>query len=126
MRLSSCRDRRLKVTKFTTDVSVQGTRRGDMDMINLEQSHTTRLTGSDIGVAVVGVETTGFGRQDRIVEIAILCLDRTGTVIDEFSTLVNLFPCQNVASKATSAKVLVRETEKELAEPEVEGHAVRR
>ena len=38
---------------------------------------------------MVDVETTGFGRQDRIVEIAIVCLDADGLVVDEFSTLIN-------------------------------------
>lgn len=58
-------------------------------MITLQQSHTTRHSSDSIGFAVVDVETTGFGRQDRIVEIAIVCLDNSGAVVDEFSTLVN-------------------------------------
>lgn len=40
--------------------------------------------------AVIDVETTGFGRVDRIVEIGVVVLDRaSGEVVDEFDTLVN-------------------------------------
>jgi DNA polymerase-3 subunit epsilon len=47
------------------------------------------LTGS--GYAVVDVETTGFaaGRGDRIVEVAVVQLDRDGVVTGEWCTLVN-------------------------------------
>jgi DNA polymerase-3 subunit epsilon len=39
---------------------------------------------------VIDVETTGLYRTDRVVEIAIVTMDAaTGTVIDEFDTLVN-------------------------------------
>lgn len=41
-------------------------------------------------IAVIDVETTGLYRTDRVVEIAIVTMDATtGTVIDEFDTLVN-------------------------------------
>lgn len=40
--------------------------------------------------AVVDVETTGFGKLDRVVEIAVVVLDGSSLeVIDEFETLVN-------------------------------------
>lgn len=40
--------------------------------------------------AVVDVETTGFGKSDRVVEIAVVVLDGTSwEVIDEFETLIN-------------------------------------
>ena len=56
-------------------------------------NHTKTMTkgrfGEELGLAVVDVETTGFGRQDRIVEIAIVCLDSDGIIVDEFSTLVD-------------------------------------
>ncbi len=48
------------------------------------------LAGAD-RLAVIDVETTGLYRRDRIVEIAIVTIDRTGRVIDEFETLVNPF-----------------------------------
>jgi DNA polymerase-3 subunit epsilon len=48
------------------------------------------LAGAD-RLAVIDVETTGLYRSDRIVEIAIVTIDRTGRVIDEFDTLVNPF-----------------------------------
>ena len=41
-------------------------------------------------LVVIDVETTGFGRHDRIVEIAALTLDpTTWETIDEFDTLIN-------------------------------------
>lgn len=40
--------------------------------------------------AVVDVETTGFGKADRVVEIAVVVIDAaSGEVVDEFDTLVN-------------------------------------
>ena len=39
-------------------------------------------------IAVVDVETTGFGRADRIVEIAIVSMLADGTVAEEWETLV--------------------------------------
>lgn len=46
------------------------------------------LAGAD-RIAVIDVETTGLYRVDRIVEIAIVTMDATGSVIDEFDTLIN-------------------------------------
>ena len=41
-------------------------------------------------LAVVDVETTGFGRADRVVEIGVLLVDSSSLeVVDEFDTLVN-------------------------------------
>lgn len=40
-------------------------------------------------MAVIDVETTGLYRSDRIVEIAIVTIDDSGSVIDEFDTLIN-------------------------------------
>ncbi len=40
-------------------------------------------------LAVVDVETTGFTNTDRIVEIAVVTMDRDGTVVDEFETLLD-------------------------------------
>ena len=39
---------------------------------------------------VIDVETTGFGKTDRIVELSAITLNaETGRVIDEFDTLIN-------------------------------------
>lgn len=46
------------------------------------------LNGID-RVTVVDVETTGLYRTDRIVEIAMVTMDASGKVIEEFETLVN-------------------------------------
>lgn len=40
-------------------------------------------------LAVVDVETTGFGNVDRVVEVAVVTLSRSGEIIDEWDTLVN-------------------------------------
>lgn len=40
-------------------------------------------------IAVVDVETTGLYNSDRVVEVAIVTMDPSGTVIDEFETLIN-------------------------------------
>lgn len=47
------------------------------------------LVGDGARVAVIDVETTGLGHADRVVEIAIVTLDETGAVRDEFETLIN-------------------------------------
>ncbi|MFG0332324.1 MAG: exonuclease domain-containing protein, partial [Maioricimonas sp. JB049] len=39
--------------------------------------------------AVVDVETTGFGRYDRILEVAIVVLDESLEIIDEYDTLID-------------------------------------
>lgn len=40
--------------------------------------------------AVVDVETTGFGKTDRVVELAVVVIDlAAGEVVDEFETLLN-------------------------------------
>jgi len=48
------------------------------------------MGGAMTKYAVVDVETTGFGKLDRVVEIAVVVLDGTNLeVIDEFETLIN-------------------------------------
>ncbi|MFL6127281.1 exonuclease domain-containing protein [Actinophytocola sp.] len=46
---------------------------------------------SNVGYAVVDVETTGLfpGRHDRVVEIGVVLVDRDGRQVDEWGTLVN-------------------------------------
>lgn len=39
--------------------------------------------------AVVDLETTGFSRYDRVVEVGIVSLDRDGEVVDEYVTLLD-------------------------------------
>lgn len=51
------------------------------------------LAGCD-RIAVIDVETTGLYNVDRVVEVAIVTVDKSGTVVDEFETLVN--PCRDV------------------------------
>lgn len=60
----------------------------------VDESRTSRCTLQGVlagvdRVAVIDVETTGLYRTDRVVEIAIVTMDATGRVTDEFDTLVN-------------------------------------
>ncbi|CDQ46379.1 exonuclease domain-containing protein [Mycolicibacterium neoaurum] len=54
----------------------------------IERGIADVLTSAD-RIAVIDVETTGLYRADRVVEIAIVTMDATGSVIDEFDTLIN-------------------------------------
>ena len=59
---------------------------------NTVAASETRLDMLLAGVerlAVVDVETTGLYNSDRVVEVGIVTMDRAGTVIDEFETLIN-------------------------------------
>lgn len=47
------------------------------------------LLGGAERVAVVDVETTGLYKSDRVVEVAVVTLDSSGTVTDVFESLVN-------------------------------------
>lgn len=47
------------------------------------------LLGDVDRIAVVDVETTGLFSKDRVVEIAVVTIDRSGTVVDEFECLTN-------------------------------------
>lgn len=40
-------------------------------------------------IAVIDVETTGLFSDDRVVEVAVVTLDRDGGIIDEFECLIN-------------------------------------
>lgn len=57
-------------------------------------------THADAGFAVVDLETTGFDARghDRIVEVAIVCIDAQGRELGTFSTLIN--PGRSVAAGA--------------------------
>lgn len=50
---------------------------------------STQTTVGTAGFAVVDVETTGFGHEDRIVEVAVVHLSPDGEITDEFATLIN-------------------------------------
>lgn len=47
------------------------------------------VLGSADRIAVLDVETTGLYSNDRVVEVAVVTIDRFGRVIDEFDTLVD-------------------------------------
>lgn len=43
----------------------------------------------DIEFAVVDVETTGFSNKDRVIEVAVVVLDKNLNVVDEYDTLID-------------------------------------
>jgi DNA polymerase III subunit epsilon len=47
------------------------------------------MPGKRVEYAVVDVETTGLGENDRVVEIGVVVLDHRFCVVDEYETLVN-------------------------------------
>jgi DNA polymerase-3 subunit epsilon len=56
---------------------------------NFLSAGLAELLGDADRIAVIDVETTGLGKLDRVVEIAIVTMDRSGTVVDEFECLTN-------------------------------------
>lgn len=48
-----------------------------------------RLTDRTDRIVVMDTETTGFGAQDRVVEIAMVTLDLRGRVVDRWATLLD-------------------------------------
>jgi DNA polymerase III subunit epsilon len=61
--------------------------------MKLLEALRSRTATADVpigGFAALDLETTGLSpRTDRVVEVAVVCLDVKGTVVSEFSTLVN-------------------------------------
>ncbi len=58
-----------------------------------------RWDRSGDGFAVIDFETTGFAarKADRVVEIGVVCLDHSGEVVEEWTTLVN--PGRDVSAR---------------------------
>lgn len=75
------------------------------------------MESQPVRYAVIDVETTGFARTDRIVEISIVGLDGDGEIVEEYDTLVN--PLGNVGAThihgITSAMISVAPTFEEIA-----------
>ena len=47
------------------------------------------MSNNHNGFAVVDVETTGFGKTDRVIEIGVVLLDERYRVVDEYETLID-------------------------------------
>ncbi|QDS93867.1 DNA polymerase III PolC-type [Roseimaritima multifibrata] len=47
------------------------------------------MANKESGFAVVDVETTGFGKGDRVIEIGIVLLDHSLRFVDEYETLID-------------------------------------
>ena len=47
------------------------------------------MANEETGFAVVDVETTGFGKGDRVIEIGVVLLDHRLRIVDEYETLID-------------------------------------
>lgn|GEM_PF-396540 len=75
-------EERLSDTVLTrSDGATQHLRRGD--------GRIASLLGDADRIAVIDVETTGLFSADRVVEIAVVTIDRDGVIVDEFECLTN-------------------------------------
>ncbi len=55
----------------------------------ISESQLASLLGGADRIAVVDVETTGLFSADRVVEVAVVTMDRNGVIVDEFESLTN-------------------------------------
>jgi DNA polymerase III epsilon subunit-like protein len=63
-----------------------------IDLVGTQQSSSqplARLLAAQGRIAVVDVETTGLYSTDRVVEVAVVTVNRDGSIEEEFETLVN-------------------------------------
>jgi DNA polymerase-3 subunit epsilon len=78
-----------RIYDYDPDVVLE--RRADVDgvvrLLPIEDTPGEPL--SKLEYAVVDVETTGVGVSHRITEVAIVCVDGRGRVLDDYTTLVN-------------------------------------
>ncbi|WIM88069.1 exonuclease domain-containing protein [Candidatus Mycobacterium wuenschmannii] len=63
--------------------------RGLQDSTAGSESGLSALLSDADRIAVIDVETTGLFSADRVVEVAVVSLDRNGSVVDEFECLIN-------------------------------------
>ncbi|MFM8856319.1 MAG: exonuclease domain-containing protein [Actinomycetota bacterium] len=63
------------------------------DVVDLDcrrsRSGLAALLGDAERIAVIDVETTGLWSTDRVVEVAVVTVDRSGSIVDEFECLIN-------------------------------------
>lgn len=66
---------------------------GDGTALDVGHGHSgsglAALLGDADRIAVVDVETTGLYSTDRVVEVAVVTVDRSGSIVDEFDCLIN-------------------------------------
>ncbi len=55
----------------------------------LREGRMASLLGAADRIAVIDVETTGLFSADRVVEVAVVTIDRDGAIVDEFECLTN-------------------------------------
>ena len=55
----------------------------------LREGRIALLLGAADRIAVIDVETTGLFSADRVVEVAVVTIDRDGAIVDEFECLTN-------------------------------------
>lgn len=65
----------------------------DSDLVELQDARGNGGLASLLGdagrIAVIDVETTGLYSADRVVEVAVVTIDRGGAIVDEFECLTN-------------------------------------
>lgn len=80
-------------THWTSDTQPPHTKTSPADEFDQQRERWNGSFASLLGnadrLAVIDIETTGLYSTDRVVEIAVVTLDRNGLVLDEFETLTN-------------------------------------
>lgn len=62
---------------------------GAAQVLQRADGHLASLLREADRIAVIDVETTGLFSADRVVEIAVVTVDRNGVIVDEFECLTN-------------------------------------
>ncbi|WP_301124121.1 exonuclease domain-containing protein [Mycolicibacterium fortuitum] len=62
---------------------------GAAQVLQRTDGHLASLLRDADRIAVIDVETTGLFSADRVVEIAVVTVDRNGVIVDEFECLTN-------------------------------------
>lgn len=77
--------------EIETPVIEPAPRQGDAIDLDQRRDHggLAGLLGEADRIAVIDVETTGLWSTDRVVEVAIVTVDRSGSIVDEFECLIN-------------------------------------
>ena len=79
--------------ELETQVRAAAVDDGDAVDLDIGRGHSglglAALLGDADRIAVVDVETTGLYSTDRVVEVAVVTVDRSGSIIDEFECLIN-------------------------------------
>ena len=77
--------------EIETRVIEPAAQESDVVELDVHRGHSglAALMGDADRIAVIDVETTGLYSTDRIVEVAVVTVDRNGSIVDEFECLIN-------------------------------------